>query len=826
MNIFQDGEIIINKIASADSELTGIKKGQGIANVKFRVESVDGQYNKVHTTNSEGKIYLDNMPLKKYIVTELETPDYFLIGEEGARHETELAKDGQSITLRIENTPVKLLTNVEKEADKIEAQGKEVITYEIDGIKNLSNVDLSNFKMTDKLPKEVRVQSIETGTYNRDLTYNITYNTNKRTNLTLRTNLNTKTNTMIDCSKLDLEDDEYITSFSFNYGIAKVGFSNIKAVKVKTKVVEGLENNNTFSNNVLVNGSYLEKTVKDEDDKITKVYENVLNVKKISSKDSEILGWKKGTAIPNTVFEIQNADGTYVATVKTDDKGNFTYKYLETGKNYQLKEISTNPYFLVNEKVHKFKFDKNGQTINLTVENEPVQIETSIEKNANKIEAQGNEIVSYELSDIKNKSNVELSDFTITDKLPKEVRIQSIETGTYNQDLKYSVTYNTNKRENIEMAKNLSTKTNNKLDFSKLKLEDGEYVISVSLNMGKVKIGFANTNNIKVAVKVIEGLQDKTTFINKAEVSGRYLEKTTKDEDEEKTKVYENILKVLKVSKEYNQYLDKEARTSVEATFEILDEKKEHIVTTKTNKDGVLSYKYLETGKQYYLKEVATQAYYVINKDMVPFKFDKNGQTVELTVENDNVNLLIDVQKNGPAEAEKGEMIDYTFNHIGNFSNTEVTNFIWGDKLPRQVRIQSLETGTWNEELEYKIQYITNKSTNWKEIGESYITTENHKIDFTNLEIDEDEYVVEFRILFGDVKEGFQEIQQPKVTVKVNEDLVNQKIFVNNTYVTATYEETKLKAEDNIHTIIYTKMPNELTEKVPEKVLPKTGIDD
>lgn len=87
------------------------------------------------------------------------------------------------------------------------------------------------------------------------------------------------------------------------------------------------------------------------------------------------------------------------------------------------------------------------------------------------------------------------------------------------------------------------------------------------------------------------------------------------------------------------------------------------------------------------------------------------------------------MQKRRPNRNTKGETITYDFNKIGNFSNTEVNNFVWGDKLPRQVTAQKLETGTWNEELTYKVQYITNKNTNWKDIGE-YSTTTNNTIDF------------------------------------------------------------------------------------------------
>ena len=60
--------------------------------------------------------------------------------------------------------------------------------------------------------------------------------------------------------------------------------------------------------------------------------------------------------------------------------------------------------------------------------------------------------------------------------MPDEVRLQKLQTGTYNEDLKYSIYYNTNKRENIKLRDNLSTKVNNEIDFTNLELANDEYV--------------------------------------------------------------------------------------------------------------------------------------------------------------------------------------------------------------------------------------------------------------------------------------------------------------------------------------------------------------
>lgn len=429
-------------------------------------------------------------------------------------------------------------------------------------------------------------------------------------------------------------------------------------------------------------------------------------------------------------------------------------------------------YFL---KGKNTKFEVNlvydGDDKKVTVENTPVDIKVNVEKGADKTEVQGKEIVTYEIDKIKNLSNVKLNNFTLTDDLPKEVRIQSLETGIYNEDLKYSITYNTNKKSNIKLQDNLSTKTNNKIDFTKIKLADGEYVKSYSLNFGTVKIGFSITTKMKVATKVIEGLADKSKFINNVKVSGTYLEAKTEDKDDVPVTVYENILKIKKVTKEYNQYTDLPEGTRINAVFELLDENQKYIDTLRVNDTEEFIYKYLETGKTYYLKEISTDPYYVINKDLQAFKFEKNGQVIDLEIKNDNVNLVVDVEKDAPTEAQKGEIIDYTFSHLGNFSNTKVSNFVWGDKLPRQVRVQELQTGIWNEELEYEIKYITNKNTNWKNIGEKYKTTEKHKIDLTSesLGLEQDEYVKEFKLVFDtEVKAGFEATTTPVVKAKVN----------------------------------------------------------
>ena len=542
-----------------------------------------------------------------------------------------------------------------------------------------------------------------------------------------------------------------------------------------------------------------------------------IEIDKISSGESEITGKGEGEPLEGAKFNVKSEDGSFNKDYYTDANGKITLSNMDIQK-YIITELESAKYYLLNKDTQvEVTPEHDGDDQKVVFENTPVDIKVNVDKDSDKEEVQGNEILTYTIDNIKNLSNVPLDNFTLTDDLPDEVRLQKLQTGTYNEDLKYSIYYNTNKRENIKLQDNLSTKVNNEIDFTNLELAKDEYVTQFQLKFGTVKIGFSNVEEMTVTTKAIEGLEKDSVFENNVNVEGTYIDVPTEDEDDVPTKVYENVLKVTKVSKEYNQYTELEKGSKINATFEILDENKNHVETVKTT-DGEFTYKYLETGKQYFLKELSVDDYYVISEELIPFKFEENGQTIEITVENDNVNLVVDVEKNGPTQAKQGDIITYDFNHVGNFSNVPISDFIFGDKLPRQVRIQSITTGTWNEELTYKIQYITNQNTNWAYIGEDYNTNENYTVDFTTLNLQDGEYVTQYRFIFGDVKEGFREEEKPTATVKINEDLANNKIIVNDCYVNGKYVDTPLEDEDDAHTIVYTPEENKEVE------LPKTGM--
>lgn len=546
----------------------------------------------------------------------------------------------------------------------------------------------------------------------------------------------------------------------------------------------------------------------------------IIEVEKVSKEDNEYSGLAAGSGLEGALFEIERIDGveTYKQQFTTNDLGKIV-KELKIG-TYRLSELQSADYYQIGKEGAEYEFtlEYDGQKIVIKVENDNVVLETNIEKDGDTL-GQGNEVINYQISNVHNSSSVRLTNFKIEDSLPQEVRLQSITTGTYNENLKYKVTYTTNKGNTKTIASGLSTTKDNTIDFTKEKLANDEYITKFALVFESVKSNFKSTKDITVQAKVIEGLKANSTFKNCVVASGTYIGVTVEDKDCTPTTVYENKVQINKTAAEDNQYTgDKAGDKLTNITFDVYNADTNKKFETVNIKDGFGELKYLPIGK-WYAVETSKNDYYVFpEKNRFDFEITEKRQTVVLDIENDVVNLKIDVEKSGTVECKPGEEIKYNFD-IQNKSNDAVSNFVWGDKLPSEVRIKKLYTGTFNQENSYKVQYITNNNTNWETVG-TYNTTTNNEIILDNqtLGLADGEYVEEIRFVFEkDVQKGFKN-DGTQIIVTANNDLKNNQIIENHTYLTADYLEVDLIDNDEFHTIV----------RIPEKttltgVLPRTG---
>ena len=94
-------------------------------------------------------------------------------------------------------------------------------------------------------------------------------------------------------------------------------------------------------------------------------------------------------------------------------------------------------------------------------------------------------------NNIKNNSNVALDNFTWHDSLPIETKLQKVYTGTWSQNLTYSVKYKTNFESTYRLvADNLFTTQVYELDFTNIALQRDEYITDIVFEFGTVEAGF------------------------------------------------------------------------------------------------------------------------------------------------------------------------------------------------------------------------------------------------------------------------------------------------------------------------------------------------
>ena len=276
-------------------------------------------------------------------------------------------------------------------------------------------------------------------------------------------------------------------------------------------------------------------------------------------------------------------------------------------------------------------------------------------------------------------------------------------------------------------------------------------------------------------------------------------------------------IEITKISADDNELTGEKKGTKLDgAVFEIYNEKDE-LVDTITIKDGIGTSKLLEYG-DYYIKEVNSGSdNYLLNTEKFDIEIREHMKTIPITIENTSVDIGLDIDKNGVEQAQPNDEIKYSFNSLKNTSNVPLDNFTWTDNLPYEyVRITKLFTGTYNEDLDYVVKYKTNKSEDYIEYG-TYNTQKNNYIDFTSVELEDDEYITDFKVEFGTVMPGFEAVEKPFIFAKVLPTVEPDDRWVNYTSLTGNYKEHELEDKAEWPTISYGK-------KLEIKKLPRTGF--
>lgn len=187
-------------------------------------------------------------------------------------------------------------------------------------------------------------------------------------------------------------------------------------------------------------------------------------------------------------------------------------------------------------------------------------------------------------------------------------------------------------------------------------------------------------------------------------------------------------------------------------------------------------------------------------------------------IENEPTDITVKVDKQGTIEIKPGEIVNYNFSNIANNSNVYLENFKWLDYIPTDyIRLKTMTTGIWKQDLNYSIYYKTNKSEDYILFKDNLNTQTSYDLDFTTLEFSENEYITETCFNFGKVDIGFKETTSPTMQCESFDSLQDSEKFTNHTKTVGIYYGVTAEANSKWTTIVH------IPKEKHEQKLPRTG---
>ena len=538
-NSLKQGNIKVIKIDKDNEQIR-------IPNVEFKL--LDSNKNQVgtYTTNENGEINIENLKIGTYTLQEtLPNPAYYPLDHDLTIN----VEQNKTTEVKVTNEKMKgqiKITKVDKEFPEIKLENAEFEIIDTnDKIVEKIKTDQNGEAITTLLPigtyriKEVATgndnyildeQNIRVEVENEKITEQVIQNIHKTGNIKVYKLDKDNNKITLGNVKFDLFSEEFnkvigtfTTDANGEINIQNIRIGDYKLIEKETNQWYDL----TEDTNIKVEWDTTINTIIENELK-----KGQIKVIKVDRENTEI-------RVPGITFAVLDKQGNILEKITTDENGEaITKKYsVRDYETLTLKEIETNSDYALN---------KNPQTITLeahqiktiTFENDPAEIKVNVEKTGFS-EVECNQNIYYDFKNIQNNSNVSLENFIWSDQIPVEaVRVEKIQTGTWNEDLKYSVWYKTNKNDFKIIAEGLSTQQNNEINFNNLELEEDEYITEYEFRFGKVKSGFSEVEKPRLYCNVIDNLENGFKFINNTKVTGNYKDKKAEAEDYWITLIY------------------------------------------------------------------------------------------------------------------------------------------------------------------------------------------------------------------------------------------------------------------------------------------------
>lgn len=240
------------------------------------------------------------------------------------------------------------------------------------------------------------------------------------------------------------------------------------------------------------------------------------------------------------------------------------------------------------------------------------------------------------------------------------------------------------------------------------------------------------------------------------------------------------------------------------------------------DESGKLILSWISSDKPYYFEKLPIGTYTLVEKKaptgygyaeniFFEVKDTKEIQKVEMFDDTKKV----EVEKSTVSQVKPGESFSYTIDLVKNCTDEQLESFTMTDYLPKEVRLQSLTTGTFNQELTYRVEYQTAKHGRWQVWKDQLKTAANYFLILPE-NLEQGDYITAFRFCFGTVEGRFSSVTAPKYTVTALGTASG--VLNNQIEVTAELHGEPVIGRDETNTPVETpKTPKKDQPKTPEK---------
>jgi len=205
------------------------------------------------------------------------------------------------------------------------------------------------------------------------------------------------------------------------------------------------------------------------------------------------------------------------------------------------------------------------------------------------------------------------------------------------------------------------------------------------------------------------------------------------------------------------------------AVFEVFEARTGNIVDRfVSSNNGMAVSSPLPLGR-YIIRQVQAPSFYQINPNEMHVEIEFEAQIIRLTYPNFSANMGVTIRVSGPQMVQQGQPVVYEVNKVMNESNVAIADFYWRATLPVEaIRADRLVTGTYNQNLRYRILGTTNTGREIL-IADNLSTTRNNVVELApvHLGLGANEFIVDFILYFGQVNAGFMAVENPRIFANV-----------------------------------------------------------